>query len=453
MTKQILVQFTGEGSGVGDLTWGQLDIWAAMQRESSSLSLGGAFPLPPGTTVDDVAADLRFLICRNTSLRTRIRRAADGRLEQAVEKSGEIALEVVDPGDADPGEVAAALFARYEDKVFDHFSEWPIWWSVVGRRGAATHLVTLISHLATDGMGAMSMLADLASRDPETGRARGPVTALQPLEIARRERAPAARRQSSAAMRYWERTLRAIPARRFAAPADPQSPRYWQASYDSPAALGATQLLAVRTQASTATVLMAAWAVVLTRVTGRSPAVIQVLVNNRFRRDLADVVTPLCISIPCVIDVAGATFDEVVAQAWSRAVNAYKLSYYDPTERDKLIARIERERGETIDISSFVNDRRMRISHEPEAGQPLPAAGDLLAALPRSTLTWGKRRDQSCERSFLHVNDVADSLSLELWADTRYLGPGDIEACLRGVEATVVEAALDPAAGAGIRAS
>jgi hypothetical protein len=38
MTKQILVQFTGEGSGVGDLTWGQLDIWAAMQRENSSLS-------------------------------------------------------------------------------------------------------------------------------------------------------------------------------------------------------------------------------------------------------------------------------------------------------------------------------------------------------------------------------------------------------------------------------
>ena len=446
MTKQILVPFEGEGSGVGDLTWGQLDIWAAMQRESSSLSFGGAFPLPAGTTVDDVTADLRFLMCRHASLRTRLR-LEDGRLQQLAAASGEIALEVTDPGGADPGEVAAGLFARYSEKVFDHFREWPILWSVVARGHDATHLVTVISHLATDGMGAMAMLTDLARRDPVTGHA-PPVTAAQPLELAAQETTPAARRQSAAALAYWERTLRAIPAQKWTPPAaGPRSPRYWQATYDSPAALRAAQVLAARTRATTSTVLLAAWAVTLTRVTGSHPAVIQVVVNNRFRRGLAEVVSPLCISIPCVIDADG-PFEQIVARSWRAAINAYKLSYYSPPDREELVARIEHERGEPLDLGCFVNDRRLTVSHEPGDG-PLLAPADILAALPRSTLTWGIQQDLPRERCFLHVNDVAGSLRVELWADTQYVSPGNMEACLRGLETVLIDAAVDPAADTG----
>jgi Condensation domain len=446
MTKQILVSFEGEGSGVGDMTWGQADIWAAMQRESSSLSIGGAFPLPPGTTVDDVAADLRFIMCRNASLRTRLRYDG-GRLQQVAVATGEIALEVIDPGGADPGAIAAQVYARYSGKVFDHFREWPILWAVVARDGAATHFVSVISHLATDGMGTLAMLADMDRRDPATGAA-GPVTAAQPLELAAREAAPPARRQSAVALAYWERTLRAIPARRWTpSAAGPRRPRYWQATYDSPAALGAAQVLAARTGVTTSTVLLAAWAIALSRVTGVSPAVIQVVVNNRFRRGLADVVSPLCISIPAVIDTTG-PFDPVVARAWRAAINAYKLSYYDPADREKLIARIEHERGEPIDISCFVNDRRITVSHEPVDGS-LPVAADLLAALPRSTLTWGKQQDLPRERCFLHVNDAADSLCVELWADTRYVSPATMEACLRGLETVLIAAVLDPVADPG----
>jgi hypothetical protein len=227
---------------------------------------------------------------------------------------------------------------------------------------------------------------------------RRPVTAPQPLELARQQAAPGARRQSAAALRYWERTLRSVPARRFTDSADQRSPRYWQAAYQSPASYLAVQALAARTRASTSAVLLAAYAVVLGRLAASHPVVIQVVVDNRFRPGFADVASPLATSIPCVIDVAGVPFDEVVARAARTTLSAYKLAYYDPVERAALEARIGRERGETVDLSCFFNDRRMSSRTEPPAGgQPAgqppagspPAASAATEALPQSALSWG----------------------------------------------------------------
>jgi hypothetical protein len=116
--------------------------------------------------------------------------------------------------------------------------------------------------------------------------------------------------------------------------------------------------------------------------------VIQVVVDNRFRPGFADVASPLATSVPCVIDVAGVPFEEVVAQAVRTTLNAYKLAYYSPVERAELEARIVRERGETVDLSCFFNDRRMSSRTEPPAGQP-PSASAARGALPQSTCPGG----------------------------------------------------------------
>jgi hypothetical protein len=50
-------------------------------------------------------------------------------------------------------------------------------------------------------MGVMAMLDDLAARDPVTGLAKGPVLAMQPLELARLHRSPVGVRRSDAA--HW----------------------------------------------------------------------------------------------------------------------------------------------------------------------------------------------------------------------------------------------------------
>jgi hypothetical protein len=448
MAEQILVQFEGEDSGVGELTWGQARMWSTMLHERSSKSIGGVMPLAPGSTVDDVIADLRFVMGRHSSLRTRLLFGADGHPRQVLAKSGEVTLEVIDAGGGEPAEIAATVYRRYDQKVFDYANEWPIRWAVIVSRGAATHLVSVICHLASDAMGVIAMLDDLASRDPATGLATGPASAMQPLEQVRQQRTPAARRQSEAALRHWERLLANIPARRFADAADKRQPRYWQAYYDSPASHLAIQVIAARTRTNTSTVLLAVFAVSLARVTGRNPDMIQVVVNNRFRPGFATTVSPICHSGLSVIDVACITFDEAVARAYRSAMRAYKLAYYDPAQLAKLLTRLGRERGEEIDISCFVNDRRMQSRQEPTS--QLPSAAQLRAALRRSTLTWGYQMDRPSEKCFLHINNVPGTVCYELRADTHALSPGDMEACLRGLEAVAVEAALNVAAPTGI---
>ncbi|PZR77443.1 MAG: condensation protein, partial [Candidatus Aeolococcus gillhamiae] len=343
-------------------------------------------------------------------------------------------------------QTAAELHGRYKQHVFDYAREWPIRWAVIVSRGDATHLVSVISHLASDGVGVVTMLKDLASRDPATGRANGPPTGMQPLELARLQASQAGRRQSDAALRYWERLLWVIPARRFAGSADPRQTRFWQAYYDSPASQLAIQAVAARTGAETSTVLLAAFAVALTQVTRINPAVVQVVVNNRFRRDLADVVSPICHHNACVIDVADVPFDQVIARTWRAAVSAYKLGYYDPAGRDELVRRICRERGAEVDLSCFVNDRRMHSRQEP-AG-PARTPDDIRVALPRSVLTWGGQWDGQGEKCYLFLNDVPGTVNYELLADTHHLSPADMEAILRGLEAALVQAALHPAAPA-----
>jgi Condensation domain len=434
VTKLISVPFRGPRAESGELTWGQIDIWTAMQRQRSSLPFGGAFLLPPGTTVADIAADLRFLMGRHDSLRTRLRLRDDGLPRQVVAQAGEIALEVVDPGDADPEEVAWALYRQYEQRDFDYASDWPIRWAVVARGDQATHLVTAICHIAADGAGAMNLLDDLARRDPATGQAAAPVTALQPVELARLQQAPAARRQNAAALAFWEQTLRAVPARRFPGPGAPAQPRYWVARLDSPAGLLAARIVAARERVSTSVVLLAAYAVQLTRVTGIRPALILAVVGNRFRRDLADVVSPTCSPTPCVIDAGNVPFSEVVTRTWRATIKGYKLAYYNPAEREDLEARIARERGERVDISCYYNDRRLTSRDQAEADQPVPTADQVRAALPRSEVFWGPHRDLPHDRCFVSIDNVPDSLSCEIKVDTCYLSPADMKSCLHGIE-------------------
>src|SRR5215472_7464121 len=108
MAEWVVVPFEGEGAGVAELSWGQREIWSVMRSVGRSLYLGGARPLPAGRTADDVAGDLRFIMTRHQSLRTRLRFMADGTPRQVVADSGEVPLEIVDAGDENPAKVAAA---------------------------------------------------------------------------------------------------------------------------------------------------------------------------------------------------------------------------------------------------------------------------------------------------------------------------------------------------------
>ncbi|GHJ47737.1 hypothetical protein Cs7R123_50790 [Catellatospora sp. TT07R-123] len=444
---RIMVSFQGEGSGAGELSWGQREIWAAMRSQQSALPVGGCLPLPQGTTLDDMAAELRFNMGRHQSMRTRLCFDADGRPTQVIAASGETALEVVEAGADDPAEVGERVRRRFCDTAYDYAAEWPLRMAVVTSAGVPTHVVAVFHHLVTDGFGSRVIMSDLAGRDPVTGAAGSPPPLLQPLEQARWQASPAGLRQHEMSMRHWEGLLWAIPARRFPGSADHREPRYWEGELTSPAMGLAVRLIAARTGADTGAVLLAAFGVALARTTGISPAVVRAVVSNRFRPGLADVVSPVNQTSLCVLDVAGAGFDEVVRRTRQRATAAYKYAYYDPDGLAELLARVERERGEPLDVGCFFNDRRVRFR---DGSGPVPTAEQVRELAADSGFRWLRQQKEPFERLFVHVEDVPDSLVLTVCGDTWHVSPADLRSCLLAMESVTVGAALDPAACTGV---
>ena len=455
---EIPVPFSGEGCGTGELTWGQRGIWDTIQRTGRTMNIGGVMPLPEGTPVDEIAGVLQFAVSRHQALRTRLRfdgdRPPGSPPRQTVSESGETVLHIVDLDDAaDPAAAAEELRSRYETTPFDHAREWPVRMGVVRKAGILTHLVVQYSHVAVDGLGIDAIARDLAHRDPRTNLATAPVTGTQPLEIARSQAGPSGRRQTDKALRYWENQLATVPAQRFAPSDDPREPRFWELFCYSPAMHLAMRSISARTGANTSHVLLAAYAVAIARVTRRSPSVAQVVVSNRFRPGFADAVSQISQTGICVIDVADCLFDDVVARAFKAASGAFLHGYYDGDAHRNLLDDIARRRGEQIDLSCHVNDRRIVAPDE-----PVPTEDELRAALPRTRLRWDRKQPIFDAKFFLQVDSAPDAnvpgrlipeerqqpaVYFAIWADTHALAPRDIEACARELEAVTVEAAFD----------
>jgi Condensation domain len=442
MTERALVQFAGAGAGVAELSWGQREMWSVMRMKGRWLPIGGVRQLPAGRTVADVVADLGFVMTRHQSMRTKLAFTADGTPLQVVENRGEIPLEIVDAGDEDPAKVAAAVADRYKAASFDYEADWPVRMGVITARGVATHVAEVFCHHAVDAFGIAALHDDLAARYAGGGQV-PPVTATQPLDQAIKQRGPAARRTHDAAMRYAERLLRAAPATPFRESDDPRSPRIWQLTCTSPAGYRAVRVLAAQAGVSTAPVLLAAFAVAVTELTGVSPAALHMVVNNRFRPGFARSVSAVTQSCPCVIDPSGG-FREVITRAFHAAMGAYKNSYYDLDGKSELFARIGAELGAEPDLSCLFNDRRVDSREAADTPGGADPAG-LRAELDRTTLTWGERNDVPEQKLFLYINDAPDALSYDLWADTCYVSPADMETFVRRFESVLVDAATEGA--------
>ncbi|WP_432830159.1 condensation domain-containing protein [Dactylosporangium sp. CA-092794] len=437
---RVTVPFEGDGAGVEELTWAQFAAWRSMQVVEAVEWTGGTMPLDDGLTVRDIVTLLGFVMSRHQSLRTRLLIDGDGPPKQRLSRGGEITLEVYE-NDGDPERLAATVRAQYEAAPWDPATDWPVRMAVIADGERAVHLVALYCHMAIDGYGFEALNADLANLDPATGRALAPVDGVQPLELARAQRGPVARRQHAGSLRYWERHLRAIEPRRFAERLAPQEERWWEATLTTPALGLAVAAVADRAKVHTGTVLLAAYSVMLGRLSGQPVGAFRIVVSNRFRPGFAPSVSNLALAGLAVVDTAGATFADVVARAWSGQLAAGMHAYYHPRDLWALVERVSAERGTEIDTLCYFNDRRRSAAQAP-AGEPAPPPL-ISAALPRTELRWGPRSNEFDATCYLHVDATADAIELTWRVDTASVSPAMLEDCLRGIESLVVTAALE----------
>ena len=432
---QVVVAFEGEGSGTGPMAWGQADHYAAMVRMKTWSPLGGVKRLLPGTTVDEIADELRWLISRYQTMRTLLRPDAHGRVQQVVFASGEITLEVFDAGEGDPEQLAEAVCDLYRNRPLDFAAEWPVRMAVIRKDGELTHMSVLMCHLVCDAAGAVVMMTEVAARES------APVSGLQPLAQAEWQNSPSGRRHNDAALRHWEGILRAIDPRRFPEPTETCHPRYWEAELVSPALLPAVRAIANRTQVDESAVVFGLYAAALAQVTGINPVVFRPLVNNRFRPGLAEVVCTAVQSSLCMIDAADGSFDDTVKRAQRVAMTAYKYGYFDPDDVVALTERVRTERGMDIDVECFINDRRSAgAPAEAEAATP----ADIRDALARTTFAWTVRQDgPAFEQLCMHIDDAPDAILLTIQIDGARVSRSDAEAMVRAMESIAVAEAFD----------
>jgi len=435
---QVLVDFAGDGEGTDELSWGQWEIWQAMVDQQTSLPIGGTAPRADDS-VDDVAEELRYLMSRYQTMRTRIVYSDDGRPLQSVSAKGQIVLEVFEAGEQDPVQLAKRVHHEYATKPFDLVNEWPMRMAAICKRGKPVQLVAVSSHLTTDGTGGMVMIDEVARRVEE------PVDGMQPLEQARWQRSPAGVRQNRAALRYFARQLDQIPLGMLedasGAGAGPES-RYWKGKLRSEALSLAVRVLTARTEVDSSAIMIALYATGFAHATGQRVFFTRPVVSNRFRTRLSNVVCMLAQAGICVIEVAGCTVDEVITKAQRAAMSAYKHAYFHPQQLSALIAETAARRGPSFSASCFFNDRNTTGRADLAGGLPDPA--EIAHARSRTSFGWVPGPHQICDRLFLNVEDVPGLIELTVDFDTHHVSPQTVEAMLRAMEEAAVGAASDP---------
>jgi Condensation domain len=457
MTETLTAPFSGEGSGIAGLTWGQQAIWRAFELCGQPIWLTGITQVPAGMSVQDLADRMAYQMNRHQSLRTRLIVTDDAPVKQVVAVSGELELNIVDVGDDDdPYQVARAIETGWAegDGHYDFATAWPVRVTIVRHRGVPIYQVRALSHIVADSFGLLALRRDLAERSV-TGDPPRPVTAMQPLEEARWQASPAGHRHSERTEQYWQRLLRAIPARRFPEPADKPQARYCRFHFDSRAAHLAIQAIAARTQFSTSAVLLAALAVGMARASGINPLVPRLYVSNRFRPRLADAVSPIAQTCPLVIDVAGVTFDGAVRRAYYSSLSAYKHAYFEPVKIREMVAAVSAERGEQLDVDFVCND--IRLPSRREVTDSPVGRHDIETALPLTTLTCEERpsAEDLCNFTFNDSEAVTDqgvppTIHATVLVDDHYVPRSQVSRCLREMEASLVSAAFDPYATTGV---
>ncbi|MBW8804715.1 MAG: condensation protein [Catenulisporales bacterium] len=469
----IQVAFDGDGAGAEDLTWGQLGIWRRTRQTGRTMNIVLTLPLDDGTPLVELVGMLRFLVSRHPALRTRLRFDTDPkgdkpRPRQVVVSSGEVPLHVVDVDDerGDPAAAAEELHSRYEIERFDYENEFPVRMGVVQRWGKPAYLVIGYSHVLLDGAGIRALGRDVRHFD-RAGGARGAATAPPPpapsvLEVARAQASPAGRRLSARAVRHWAVQLDRLAAWQPPEPPRRREPRYWELVGYSPAMELAMRVVAARTGIGTTHVLMAAYSVAVARVFKRDPSVAQIVVGNRFRPGFADLASQVSQDGICVVDVADADFDEVVARAEKAVTGASFAAYYDPDERDRMLTEAAERRGGRLDIEWHVNDRRDKGgagAGDDQRAAPVPRAADVARVLPLSRWYWGRKASVFDGALYLQVDsepvleerlgpdDVSPAVYLQIWTDTCSFQVTQVETFAREMEAVVVAAALAPEPG------
>ncbi|MEV4489954.1 condensation domain-containing protein [Micromonospora coxensis] len=441
--------FVGASAAPAPLTWGQQALWAAMRRRGAEQILMSLRRIvaTPRRGPADLAGVLRAvgaLVGRNSSLRTRIQ-VVDGDLRQVVAATGELPVAVVDATTEefathrhDPAAVATTVADQLAATPFDHAREWPQRVALVRVDDRISHIVVVFSHVTVDFVAVETLLRQLRLL-----LLRGAVDAPpgpQSVDVARREQ-DVARRRSARAVAYWVDGYARLPSQTLPWIAPPATPRFPRTILVSRAADTALQLAARRCRVTGSTVLLAAVAAVVSRWSGSGVCGLHSMANNRAVAGYADAIAKLNQLGLLVIDSTDRPgFDDLLPRVWQAALQAYRHSYYDPTELGRAFqeAGLPFETG--VSPHCYVNDVRLAADTDPLT--PTVDETQLRAVMAGTTIMPAESLDHFTWRMRVEFTDQPGAIGIALTGDSSHLPRPYAERFLRDIERLLVEVAF-----------
>ena len=357
-TSQITRSYRAGEPRSGPLTMGQANMIRCILRdEPEEINNHLVWAVPPGVTLDQVAAAFVTLAERHESLRTRYPHSTGiAPTVQQVHPDGTIDIAVVEAQDGqDTGALAARLALAQRSPRFDLAAEFPLRITVVAQAGRPVRIALVSCHAAVD-----ATALHLLGQEFQTllrGDELPPSPANAPIDIAALERTPAGIRRSESSLRHWRRIISDKPQAAFAedrtAHSDRMLPQLWIRSRQAAKDLART---AERTGMSPTTVLVAAWCSLVAHRTAQRSCVSAILSSNRFLPQLTDYIGTVAQDALLALDTDAETFDDLLLRAKGSLLAAYRNSWFDATELWDAIGEVEHRRGTRFTRDVVFND-------------------------------------------------------------------------------------------------
>ncbi|MEV6690404.1 condensation domain-containing protein [Micromonospora sp. NPDC051196] len=431
----IAVPFHGCTGGSVELTWGQANMWRAVERFSGAAEL---FNLPrwhllsrPVPLARAVRA-IRGLVENRQVLRTRFVAGAHGP-RQYVTTDGTHQVAVVPVHRSQARRTAIRTTAELATVRIDLARDWPVRFCLLVQRHAVTGVVLVASHVALDGWATDRLLADLLGC--LDGRHRLRPERYGPIEHAHHESVGI----RSSTQAYLEKCLRSLRPSVFATLAgEADLPRFHAHTLRSTAIVAAARTIADRCRTSTAAVFLAAAAAALATSCADRRVPIKIITSNRFTPRYRSLAAAMAQDALAVVPLGDTDFDETVRLAYRSATIACCHSRYPPAEFDRLRTRIEAVSGATFDLTAYFNDARTMHPDGRPVEPPLRRGRSAGAA---GVLTRLAGLDDNDMRFYVRITSAGTAYDVLLVTDSHLFSAARSERLLRGIESLLLAAA------------
>jgi Condensation domain len=445
------VHYAAARSGAAPATFAQRHMFAKLggiEPDTWGLNILQVVPVPDGLTVVEVREAIHDLVLRHETLRTRFRSEPDGTVWQYLSPHGEIGCEVWEIAGEDPDVVGPLAEQALERTNFDLVAEAPCKALVGTLHGVPTVVMVVTSHIATDMLSARLVrqdLADLLSARCKKESAPQLPARRQPLDQTAFESAisPAA---TSRLLASWRKRMTTAPPSMLGIRPEPPAPHEFQcAELTSTAMSLAADTLGRRYELTTsAVVVMAAEAVLFAHYAGADSAALQTAVGNRISPDLIWSTGVIRQHSLAVIDVRGATFEQVVRRTWSAWMHAQRHGVFNPDAIDKVRAEVQAQRGVSLSLGTYFND--LRIQTRPRAEAP---AARILAAAENTRFAWAEEYPADYMDFQLRFEDVGAATRMSALVDTGAVPRDRVRELLVGMERLLIWQATAGSAAEG----